>query len=203
MSSLASGLFDLFAGNPAGQEQRQFGGLAKEQLGAGEGAQTEAETYFTNLLSNPTVALAPEISAGQGQVEQQRLQDANFGTRSGGTTAATEAATGAERGNIIDLMAGEQGKAAGALGTLGTEQIGQGSSALGTEANMAIQRQNQVGQDVGGIAQSAAEIASGFGGGASSADPYATLYNAQHPDTSSIQTESPDMSGFQISPSIG
>jgi hypothetical protein len=179
MASLASGLFDLFEGNPTQREQEQFGGLSSEQLGAGEGAETTAETYFNNLLTNPTVALAPEIAAGQGQVEQQRLQDANFGTRSGGTAAATEAAEGAERGNIINLMGQTQGSAANALGTLGEAQVGAGSSALGSEATLANQRRQQLNQDVGGIAQGAAEIAAPFLGGGGGSAPEGGFLPAQ------------------------
>lgn len=180
MGGLVGGIFDLAEGNPTAKEQGQFGGLANEEIGAGEGATTAAETYDENLLTNPTIALAPEISAGQNQVEQQKLQGANFGTRSGGTAAAGEAATGAERGNIINLMGKTQGRAADTLGTLGTTQTGQGASALGNEAQLAEQRrQEQVG-DINGIAQGAASIATGLmvpGGGANAED---TLFNAQH-----------------------
>lgn len=165
MASLVTGLFDLAEGNPTQREQDQFGGLSTQQIGAGESAETAAETYFNNLLTDPTKALAPEISAGQNQVEQQLLQTANFGNRSGGTNAIAQNAQGAERGNIINLMGSTQGNAANALGTLGTAQVGQGSSALGEEAGLANQRRQQLNQDVGGIAQGAAEIATGFAGG--------------------------------------
>ena len=202
MGGLVSGIFDLASGDPTGKEQSQFGGLSTQQIGAGESAQTAAETYFNNMLTDPTKALAPEISAGQNQVEQQRLQDANFGNRSGGTNASTQNAEGAERGNIINLMGNEQGSAASALGTLGTSQVSEGSNALGNEADLADQRRQQVNQDVGGIAQGAAEIVAalaGGGGSDSGADPYQTLYNAQHPDPNSIQT-TPDTSldNYQI-----
>jgi hypothetical protein len=58
-------------------------------------------------------------------------------------------------------------------------------------------RQQQVG-DVSGIAKDAGSIATGLfdTAGASTltgADPYETLYNAQHPDTGSMSTESPDL----------
>lgn len=192
MASLASGLFDLFSGNPTQQEQEQFGNLSAEQLGAGEGAETKAEGYYNNLLTNPTLALAPEISAGQNQVEQQNLENANFGNRSGGTNASTQNAAGAERGNIINLMGETQGQAAGALGSLGATQVGEGASALGNEANLATQRRQQLDQDVGGIAQGAAEIATGMPWGGSS-DPYEALYNAQNLNTSSLQPTEPEL----------
>ena len=110
-------------------------------------------------------ALAPEISTGQSQVEQQRLQDANFGTRSGGTTASTEAAEAANRGNIITLEGGLQsGAASSALGA-GSGLLSGASSNIGNEAQLAEQRRSQVTGDVGGIATGAAEIVSGLMGG--------------------------------------
>ena len=159
MGGLISGIFDLASGDPTGKEQSQFGGLSTQQIGAGESAQTAAETYFNNMLTDPTKALAPEISAGQNQVEQQRLQDANFGNRSGGTNASTQNTEGAERGNIINLMGNEQGSAASALGTLGTSQVSEGSNALGNEADLAQNWRDQQTSDINGIAQGAAEIA--------------------------------------------
>ena len=171
-SGLVGGLWDLLAGNPTAKEQAQFGNLSAEEIGAGEGATTAAETYNENLLTNPTLALAPEISAGQNQVEQQKLQGANFGTRSGGTAASGEAATAAERGNIINLMGETQGNAANALGTLGTTQTGQGASALGNEAELAAARRAQDVSDINGVAQGAASIATGlFPPGGDGIDP--------------------------------
>jgi hypothetical protein len=162
MGGLVGGIFDLVSGDPTQKEQSKFGNLADYDIGAGEGATTAAETYNENLLTNPTIALAPEISAGQNQVEQQKLQNANFGTRSGGTAASGEAADAAERGNIINLMGETQGRAADTLGTLGISQTGQGASALGNEAELANQRRQQQVGDINGIAQGAASIATGL-----------------------------------------
>lgn len=189
MGGFVSGLFDLFSGNPAAKEQKQFGGLADWGIGEGEGDTTAASTYFNDILTDPTKALAPEIAADQGQIEQQRLTNANFGNRSGGTNASTQAEEGAGRGDIIKLMADEQGKAAGELGSLGTTLTGQGASALGNEANLAETRRSQVDSDVGNIAQGAAELAlpflDGIGGGGAPAvapgegdDPFSLLTNS-------------------------
>ena len=214
MGGLVGSIFDLAEGDPTGKEQRQFGSLSNEEIGAGEGATTAAETYDENLLNNPTLALAPEISAGQNQVEQQRLNDANFVTRSGGTAAANEAATAGERGNIINLMGETQGNAANALGTLGTTQTGQGASALGNEADLANQRRQQDVGDINGIVQGAASIATGLFDPASSApapnsvsDPEiaASLNdwgqgpeapNGGYIDTSGLEGPAPDFSNF-------
>ena len=166
MGGLVGGLFDLFSGDPTEKEQKRFGSLSDEQLAAGQRAQTAAQTYDMNLLTDPTKALAPEISAGQGQVEQQMLQNSNFGNRSGGTNTSTQNAQNANRGNIINLMAEEQGKAANSLASLGTSEVSSGSNALGNEADLANQRRQQQVGDVNGIAKDAASIATGFAGGA-------------------------------------
>ena len=141
MGGLVGGIYDLAAGNPAQKEQDQFGALGNYETGTGEGLTTAGAGYDLGILSgDPTkiaTALAPEISTGQSQVEQQRLQDANFGTRSGGTTASTEAAEAANRGNIITLEGGLQsGAASSALGA-GSGLLSGASSNIGSEAQLA------------------------------------------------------------------
>ena len=168
MGGLAGSIFDLAAGNPAQQEQDQFGALGNYETGTGEGLTTAGAGYDLGVLSgDPTkiaTALAPEISTGQSQVEQQRLQDANFGTRSGGTTASTEAAGAANRGNIINLEGGLQsGAASSALGS-GSGLLSGASSNIGSEAQLAEERRKQVTGDIGGIAQAGASIVAGLMG---------------------------------------
>lgn len=168
MASLVTGIYDLAAGDPAAKEQAQFGALGNYETGTGEALTTAGAGYDLGLLSNdPTriaTALAPEIATGQGQVEQQRLADANFGTRSGGTAASTEAAEAANRGNIIALEGGLQsGAASSALGA-GSGLLSGASSNIGNEAQLAEQRRSQVTGDVGGIATGAAEIVAGLMG---------------------------------------
>lgn len=170
MGGLAGGIFDLIEGDPTQREQQQFGGLGDYETGVGEGLTTAGSGFEESILSGDpsriASTLAPEISAGQGQVQQNALQEANFGTRSGGTAAATEAAPAAERANIINLEGNLQGSTAGAAVGQGTGLLGQASSNIGNEADLAKQnRQREVG-DVGGIASSIASIAAPFLGGA-------------------------------------
>lgn len=201
MGGLVGGLFDLFSGNPSQSEENTLGTVGNEQINTGEDLVTPAATYYEDLLSNdPTLeaqALAPEIKAGQDQVEQQKLTGSEFGTRSGGTAASTAAADAQERGNIIGLLGRQKAGAAAAAGNLGSEQESMGTGNVKTEADMANQnRQREVG-DINGIAASAASIAMPFlapGAGAGGADPFETLYNAQHADPNSIQTEEPGLS---------
>jgi hypothetical protein len=182
MGGLVGGIYDLFAGNPTQGEQNTFGALGNEQIGTGEGLVTPAATYYQDILSgDPTKiaqSLAPEISAGQDQVEQQALTGAQFGTRSGGTAAANAAAQGQERGNIINLAGGlQQGAAAGAAG-LGESQESQGAGNIGNQANLATAARNRTVGDINGIAGGVASIAAPFlapstGGGVPTLDPNA------------------------------
>ncbi len=166
MGGFVGGIYDLAAGNPTQKEQDQFGALGNYETGTGEALTTAGAGEELGILSgDPTkiaTALAPEISTGQSQVEQQRLQDANFGTRSGGTTASTEAAEAANRGNIITLEGGLQsGAASSALGA-GSGLLSGASSNIGSEAQLAEERRKQVTGDIGDIATGAASIATGL-----------------------------------------
>ena len=219
MATLPGSIYDLFAGNPAQQEQDQFGALGNYETGTGEGLTTAGAGYDLGILSgDPTkiaTALAPEISTGQSQVEQQRLQDANFGTRSGGTTASTEAAGAANRGNIINLEGGLQsGAASSALGA-GSGLLSGASSNIGSEAQLAEERRKQVTGDIGDIASGAASIATGLidpaaiaSGGPSVSDIVGTPIanpeagvgpeppNGGYIDTTGLEGPAPDFSAF-------
>jgi hypothetical protein len=57
---------------------------------------------------------------------------------------------------------------------------------------LAAKNQQREAGDVSGIAQGAAEIATGFGGGGvGGGDPYEALYNAQQP--SGLETQNPEL----------
>jgi hypothetical protein len=174
MGGLVGGIFDLAEGDPTAHETKQLGGLGDYETGVGEGLTTAGSGFEESILggdpSKIGQALAPEISSGQKQVQEQALQNANFGNRSGGTNASTQAATGAERGNIINLVGGLQSGTAGQAVGQGAGLMGQASQNIGQEAQLAAANQQRVTGDVSGIAQSAAAIAAGFGGG----DPDAT-----------------------------
>jgi len=189
MASLVSGIFDLAEGNPTQQEQGQLGDLGTFVTNTGEGAVNAAQGYYGGILSgNPediAKTLAPEISAGAQQVQQQAATNAQFGNRGGGTNASTQGAQSNERGNIINLIGQEQQNAAGAEAGLGTNLLSQATGNITSEAGLAAANQQRQTADVGGIAQGAAEIASGVaggfaGGGGAGMDPetFGSLMNA-------------------------
>lgn len=163
MATLPGSIFDLLGGNPAQQEEDEFGSLANYGINTGEGATNAANQYYGGILSgNPeeiAQTLAPEISAGNQQVQQQAQTNAEFGNRGGGTNSATQAAKSQERGNIINLIGGlQQGAAAGEAG-IGSDMLSQGSGNLGNEADLAIDNRNREVGDINGIGQGVGELA--------------------------------------------
>jgi hypothetical protein len=166
MGSLVSGIFDLSQGDPTKQEQGQLGDLSGYETKTGEAGTTAASDYYGGILSGDPAkiaqTIAPEISTGAQELEQQKKTTAEFGNRSGGNNASTQAGESQERGNIINLIGGlQQGAAAGEAG-LGTNLLSQSSGNITTEAELAAANQQRQLADVGGIAQGASEILAGF-----------------------------------------
>ena len=170
MGGLVGGIYDLFGGDPTAGEEKQLGSLGTFDTGVGEGLTAAGANFEREILSgNPTeiaTALAPEISTEAGQVEQQRLQGSEFGTRSGGTAAATNAAESKSRGDIINLEGGLQANTAGAAVGQGTGLLGQASSDISKKAELDAQNRQRTVGDVSGIASDVASIATPFLGGA-------------------------------------
>jgi hypothetical protein len=202
MASLVPAIFDLAAGDPAAKEQAQFGALGDYSTGTGEALTTAGAGEELGILSGDPTKIAqveaPAINAGQGQVEQQMLTNANFGNRGGGTNASTQNAEGANRANIIDLTGNLIGNTAGAAVGQGTGLLSQAGSDIGNEAQLAEQRRSQVNQDVGGIATGAAEIASGlFGGGLGGGEGIDPGTFGSLLDAGTVQPEQLDLSTTQ------
>jgi hypothetical protein len=202
MGGLVGGLFDLFSGNPVQQEQDQFGALSNFQTGVGEGLTTagagEEEAILSGDPSRIAQVEAPEIGAQQKQIQQQNLENANFDTRSGGTTASTQAADAAGRANIIDLTGNLISNTAGAAVGQGTGLLSEASSNIGNRADLAEQRRQQEVGDVSGIASSIAGIAAPFLDAGGGTDPFTSLYHAQTSDTSGLNPTEPDLSNDLI-----
>jgi hypothetical protein len=114
------------------------GGISQFGTNTGQGAITDANSYYQNILSGDpskiAESIAPEIQAGQQQTQQAKQGMAQFGTRSGGTAAASAGADAANRGNIIYLIGKlQQGAASGETG-IGENQTAQGLQANGQQA---------------------------------------------------------------------
>jgi hypothetical protein len=175
MGGIASGIFNLVAGDPAKKEEGQLGDLGNFETGVGQKGTNASLGYDLGILSGDpskiAQTLAPEISAQNQQVEQGKLTTAEFGNRSGGNNAAAQHMDDQARGNIINLIGGLQQGAAQHAGNLGTYDLSMASPNYQAVAGLKTAGQNRKAGAIGGIAQGAADIAlgamgGGFGGGA-------------------------------------
>jgi hypothetical protein len=111
---------------------------------------TAASKWYNDILSgDPTKmaeAVAPETSAIQGQAQQAKNQTAQFSPRSGGTAAAMANLDAGTRAQIIKLLGGLQGGAAGSLAGIGENEQNLGLTAR-EEADKASQQQLENQQD--------------------------------------------------------
>lgn len=134
----------------------------------GQGAITDADSYYKNILSGDpskiAESIAPEIKAGQEQTQQEKNSMAQFGTRSGGTTAASAGADAANRANITSLIGKLQsGAAAGETG-IGENQTQQGLAANGQQAQLSQEQlQNYIKSILGQGVSSGVAGVEGFG----------------------------------------
>jgi hypothetical protein len=135
----------LFAGaNPTLQkDQNQAGDIAGYGTNTGQSAVDASVGFDKGILSGDpaTIAktLAPEISTGAQEAQQKKATTAEFGNRSGGNNASTNAIDASARGNIINLEGGLQQGAAAHLGQIGTAEQG-----IGLNANQVSTQDSQM-----------------------------------------------------------
>lgn len=169
MGAFLSGIFG--GSNPTlNQTKNTAGDISKFGTTTGQGAITDANKYYSDILSSDpskiAESIAPEIKAGADQTQQEKQSLAQFGTRSGGTAAASAGADAANRSNIISLIGRlQQGAAAGETG-IGENQTAQGLQANGQQASISqAQLQNYInsilGQGVGDFASTGLNAAEG------------------------------------------
>ena len=142
----------------------QIGGFA---TGLGMSNATAGSNWMQSIISgDPSKigqALSPEISAQQGQINQQKKQMAEFDSRSGGTASAAASADAAGRGNIINLVGGLQSGTAGNLTSSGTSLLGTGLGAYQQQADMSQTRMQNWANSIFGMGiTGAAGAAEGF-----------------------------------------
>lgn len=126
-------LSGLFGGSSPGLSTAQSTAAGGAQYGFNTGEQNEnaAGGYYNGILSgDPTKiaqSLAPALTANSQQAQQKKETTAQFGTRSGGNTAASDAIDSGTRANTVNLIGGAlNGAAAGAAG-LGENQVASGT----------------------------------------------------------------------------
>lgn len=120
------------------------GQISDFSSGQGQKNTSAGSSFFNSILSGDTgkiaQALAPAISAGQQGVQQQKNQIAQFGNRSGGSTAKANALESENRGNITNLVGGLQSGSASALLNSGSSLLGTALGGLSEQTDMSQQR---------------------------------------------------------------
>ena len=116
--------------------------------GLGESDLTASSNFMQSILSgDPTkvaTALAPQINQQQQRTQQAKDTTAQFGPRSGGTAATVANMGAADRASTTDLVGSLTGKAAGDLGSMGSNLLNMGmqGDATGFDEDRIMHEQN-------------------------------------------------------------
>jgi hypothetical protein len=136
--------------------------LGEKDLGA-------SSKFMTDILSGDvgkiTQALAPQIGAAKSSAQQQNKQNAEFGTRSGGTAASTAATNDKVHSDITKLIGQLTGGAASSLGSQGSGLLNTGIAGDKEGYDLAHQMQQQKEAKFNDIISSSAQVAAGVMGG--------------------------------------
>ena len=166
MGSIASGIYNLVAGDPAKAEEGKLSDLGNFESGVGQKGTNASLGYDLGILSGDpskiAQTLAPEISTQNQQTEQAKATTAQFGNRSGGNNASGQAMDDKARGNIINLIGGLQQGAAQNAGNLGTYDLSMASPNYQAVAGLKTAAQNRTAGAIGGIASGVASMLTGL-----------------------------------------
>lgn len=161
---------------PSGEEKQQYqnlSGVSSTVANMGLGDVTQSSDFMKAILSgDPTKigqVLGPQIKGIKQQGQQQKQTMAQFGTRSGGNTAAANNIDNTTRSTIDDLIASLTGSAVSGLSSQGTSLLGAGIQGFGDAFGQAsvMQKQNSakwndIFKSIGDVASG---VATGFSGG--------------------------------------
>ena len=121
-----------------------FSQAGNNALGQGQKNQNTAGNFWNSILSGDsskiTQSLSPEISAEKKAVQQDQKTSSMFGNRSGGTAASNAAATDKAHSDITNLIGNLTNSSASSLASLGSAQVGEGSTLLSQEQGADQQR---------------------------------------------------------------
>lgn len=120
------------------------GQAASNLTGQGQSNLNSASTFWNSIVggdaTKQTQALSPEISAAKTSAAQTSKTNAQFGTRSGGTAAFAAAKNDKVHGYIANIVGNLTGQGASELGSLGSNEVSQGLSAYGQNAQLSQER---------------------------------------------------------------
>lgn len=129
------GFFGIGEG-PSGSEKGDanfLGGVANFGVGQGESDILKAQNFWSSILSGDPAkisqVLGPEMSAINKKGQQQKMTNAQFGNRSGGTNASNQTIGDRTSSGIQSLIGNLTGGAASSLGSLGSGLLNTGASA--------------------------------------------------------------------------
>jgi hypothetical protein len=150
----------------------QAGQISGFSTGVGEGAVSNANNFYSTLLSGDPRAeaklLAPQIDTMQKQGQQQLATTSEFGNRSGGTNASGQTNMDNSRANIDNMISQLTGGAASGEAALGENQMGLGLQSNELQDKEAQQRmQNQKNSILGQGLTKGSELAEDFATGGS------------------------------------
>jgi hypothetical protein len=138
---------------------------------ANEGQQdvTSSDAFMQAILSGNTEAigrfLGPQERAIQGQAQQKKQTNAQFGNRGGGTNAQNQTIGDQSTQSINDMISQLTGSAVSGLSSAGQNLLGQGMSgfqnAFGDATQMQQQSENQWNDIFNSVASVGSSIATG------------------------------------------
>lgn len=169
MGSFLSGI--VTGSNPTlDKDISQSGADSTFSTGIGDTNATAASKFYGDILSgDPTAeatALAPEIASDKARAGQQKKTNAEFGTRSGGTTASNAGLDAGVSTDVLNLEGGLKSGAASGAASLGTAEQGLGLEGNALQSEESQQKlENQKNSILGhGIADFADTANQGFEG---------------------------------------
>jgi hypothetical protein len=120
------------------------GAIGDFSTGMGEKNLTTASDFWNSILSGDSskqmAVLNPAISSVKTSTAQENKSTAEMGTRSGGNAASTAATNDKVHDYITKLIGDLTGKAAGEVGSIGSNQLNVGLEALGMQTDMSQKR---------------------------------------------------------------
>jgi hypothetical protein len=136
----------LFGGsNPTlNQGLKQAGQTSTWANAKGQGLTGQAGDFYSALLSGDPKAMskimAPQIGTMQKQGQQQKQKMAQFGTRSGGTTAYGQTIDDQTRANVASMISNLTAQGAAGAAGMGQSLIDTGLNALKQQTDLSAQQ---------------------------------------------------------------
>ena len=156
---------------PSGQEREMYGltgSIGRFGTSQGESDLLKSQNFWSSILSGDPQQIArvlgPEMSTINRQAQQQKKTAAEFGTRSGGTTATMNALDTSTLSSIRGMIANLTGSAASNLGSMGQNLLNTGLSGATSAFGQAKDMQAQTAEKWNDIFNSIAEVAGVAGG---------------------------------------